>query len=395
MLKTILYSLAFISLGLVSGSLGPTISGLAARTHSQMHEISSLFVVRSLGTMIGAVLIGRLYDRVAGHPLLGASLLASALLMVLTPMAHLLWVLLAISIFLGLAGGSINVGGNALVVLAHGERSRPFMSALHFAFGLGGFLAPILFTGFLGRDDGLQLTYWTLAALTVPTALLILFTRSPQHQHHERKTAAMQLPPLTLTLFILFFFLEVGAEASVMGWYFSYASSRGVSEQTAGLMNSGFWAAFTFGRLTTIWLSLRFNAISVIIAQLRVAMAIGVALLVLPASPELMWAGAIGFGLAVAPIFPSMFGYAQRLMGLSGKLTGYFMVGSSAGAMFWPWLIGQFFQSQGPQVMIFVALFDLIGALAAVFALHRANARSTADATTIAEAIVDAQTEPL
>ncbi|MGH9847705.1 MAG: MFS transporter [Blastocatellia bacterium] len=395
MSKTILYFFAFISLGLVSGSLGPTIPALAAQTAAQMHEISSLFIIRSLGTMAGAVLIGRFYDRIPGHPLLGASLLASAAMMALTPMVYSLWMLLALSVFLGAAGGSINVGANALVVLEHGERVRPFMSALHFAFGLGGFLAPILFTQMLGRANALQLTYWTLAAVTVPTALLLLFAPSPRVRPHEERQSALPLPPLTLGLFLLFFFLEVGAEASVMGWYFSYAAGRGVAEQTAGLMNSGFWAAFTLGRLATIWLSLRFKAILVIFAQLCVAMLIAIALLVLPASTALLWTGSIGFGLAVAPIFPSTFGYAQRLMGLSGKLTGYFLFGSAAGGMFWPWLIGQFFKSQGPQVMVYVALFDLAGALIAVFILHELNLRSAAENTTMAEAMQEGQTEPL
>ncbi len=395
MSKTILYFLAFISLGLVSGSLGPTIPALAAQTAAQMHEISSLFIIRSLGTMAGAVLIGRFYDRIPGNSLLGASLLASAAMMALTPMTHALWVLLVLSAFLGIAGGSINVGANALIVLEHGERVRPFMSALHFAFGLGGFLAPILFTQLLGHADALQLTYWTFAALTVPTALLLLFAQSPRVRPHEERQSAMPLPPVTLGLFLLFFFLEVGAEASVMGWYFSYAADRGVAEQTAGLMNSGFWAAFTLGRLVTIWLSLRFKAILVIFAQLCFAILIAIAMLALPASTALLWMASIGFGLAVAPIFPSTFGYAQRLLGLSGKLTGYFLVGSAAGAMFWPWLIGQFFQSYGPQVVIAVVLFDLIGALTAIHILHRANSQSAAEQTAVSEAIKEGQTEPI
>jgi fucose permease len=395
MLKTILYFLAFISLGLVSGSLGPTIPALAAQTASQMHEISGLFLIRSLGTMAGAVFIGRFYDRIAGHPLLGASLLASAVMMALTPMAPTLWLLLAISILVGVAGGSINVGGNALIVLEHKERVRPFMSTLHFAFGLGGFLAPILFTRFLGRADALQLTYWTLAAFSIPTGLALLFVKSPPVQSHAERQSAAALPPLTLGMFLLFFFLEVGAEASVMGWYFSYAAGRGAGEATAGLMSSGFWAAFTVGRLATVWLSVRARAVTVILAQLCFAIGLAVLLLVLPPSPALLWIGAIGFGLAVAPIFPSTFGYAQRLMGLSGKLTGYFLVGSSAGGMFWPWLIGQFFNSRGPQVMLYVTLFDLAGALAAIFILHEMNLRSAAEATTVAEAMQESQTEPL
>ncbi len=376
MTKTILYLLAFICLGLVSGSLGPTIPALAIQTKSQTHEISTMFLARSGGTMVGALLIGRYYDRIAGHPLLAFSLLASAIGMALTPAITVLPALIALSVFIGLAAGSINVGGNALIVLVHGERVRPFMSTLHFAFGLGGFLAPILFTQFLRFDNPVQITYWTLAALTIPTFALILFSRSPEthpHKHHEI-AARLSLP--LLALFLLFFFLEVGAEASVMGWYFSFASASGITEHDAGWMNSAFWAAFTAGRLATIWLSIRFKAISVIIAHLIFAMGIAIAMFLLPGSKPLFWLGAIGFGLAVAPIFPSTFGYAQRMLGLSGKLTGFFLVGSSAGGMFWPWLIGQFFKGYGPKVMLAAVLFDVIGALGVILFLHRSHAHT-------------------
>ncbi|MFN0087795.1 MAG: MFS transporter [Blastocatellia bacterium] len=395
MTKTILYFLAFITIGLISGSLGPTIPALAAQTNSAMHEISSLFLVRSLGTMIGALLLGRLYDRVGGHPLLGASLLASAGAMAMIPSMDRLGPLLLLSVFLGIASGSINVGGNAMIVQVHGERVRPHMSALHFAFGLGGFLAPMLYTRFLGADNPMRVTYWALAAMSIPASLLILGSRSPHHHLRAHAAGAEPLPRGTLALFLIFFFLEVGAEASVMGWYFSYAAERGIAAHTAGLMNSGFWAAFTLGRLATIWLSVRFNAISVIIGHVIFAGVIAIIMLLAPASPWILWAGAIGFGLAVAPIFPSTFGYAQRLMGLSGKLTGFFLVGASAGGMFWPWLIGQFFQTRGPHVVMIIALLDLVGALIAVLVLHAWYAKSPAETVPVAEAIGEGQTEPL
>ncbi|MGH9766116.1 MAG: MFS transporter, partial [Blastocatellia bacterium] len=90
MRKTILYSLAFIALGLGSGALGPTLPALAAQTNAEMKQISNLFIARSFGTMIGSWMIGRLYDRTAGHPLLASSLLASAVAMALMPSATLL-----------------------------------------------------------------------------------------------------------------------------------------------------------------------------------------------------------------------------------------------------------------------------------------------------------------
>jgi FHS family Na+ dependent glucose MFS transporter 1 len=59
MKKTFLYALAFIALGLGSGSLGPTLPTLAAQTHAEMHQISNVFLARSFGTMLGAWWVGR------------------------------------------------------------------------------------------------------------------------------------------------------------------------------------------------------------------------------------------------------------------------------------------------------------------------------------------------
>jgi len=378
MSKTILYSLAFVALGLISGSIGPTLPALAAQTHVEMKQISNLFVARSLGTMLGSWMIGRAYDRVTGHPLLAASLLAAAVAMAAIPVANLLWLLLAISAFVGLASASINVGGNALIVMVHGERVRPFMSAMHFAFGLGGFLAPMLVALFQRRDDGMQLAYWVLALLMAPSVLLTMLSRSPAPQisHHEERAAA--IPALLLGLLIFYFFLEVGAEASVMGWLFSYAVSQGVSVQTAYKINSAFWAAFTAGRLATIALSMRFNALVMVRSCICLTMLFALALLVFPASPALLWTSAIGLGLAVGPVFPSTFGYAQNKLHLSGRITGWFLVGSSAGGMFWPRLIGQFFESHGAQVMTWIVLLDLVGALTIILCVSRFSSDSTA-----------------
>ncbi len=177
MSKTILYSITFIALGLNSGSLGPTLPALAAQTHVEMKQISNLFLARSFGTMIGSWMIGRMYDRFAGHPLMAASLVASAAGMALMPTVTVLWTLFILSMFMGMAAASINVGGNAMIVLVHGDRVRPFISALHFAFGLGGLLAPLLVAQFIDQADGLKLTYWTLALLILPALVLTLFRR--------------------------------------------------------------------------------------------------------------------------------------------------------------------------------------------------------------------------
>jgi len=369
MSKTFLYSLAFIALGLISGSIGPTLPALAAQTHVEMRQISNLFVARALGTMAGSWLIGRVYDRFKGHPVLAGSLLFSAVAMALLPMSGQLLVAIVLSACIGLASASINVGGNALIVMEHGDRVRPFMSVLHFAFGLGGFLAPMFVSLFADRSDGLRLAYWVLALLSLPPMVMALISASPPLRvaHHEETKAAT--PGLLLGLLVVYFFLEVGAEASVMGWIFSYSVQQGIAIPEAYKINSGFWAAFTVGRLATIWLSMRFAALPLVFLFMGLATLFVAGLLVFPISATLVWICALGFGVSVAPVFPSMFGFAQNRLHLSGKVTGLFLVGASAGGMFWPRLIGQFFESHGAQVMAWAVAGTMLSALALILAI--------------------------
>jgi MFS transporter, FHS family, Na+ dependent glucose transporter 1 len=385
MRKTILYSLAFIALGLGSGSLGPTLPALAAQTNAEMKQISNLFIARSFGTLIGSWMIGRFYDRIAGHPLLASSLLAAAAALALVPSAPRLPILFALLAFLGIALASINVGGNALVVMVHGERVTPFISALHFAFGLGGYLAPRLVAIFGYRADGLHLTYWMMALAIVPVALITFLSPSPSLRERRSPVSAAWGPAPVIALFAALAFLQIGAEATVMGWYYSYAIELGTDAQTATNLNSGFWAAFSVGRLATIWMSFRFNPASLIVTGLSVALLIAFGLLVFAPTPFVLWLGAIGLGLAVAPVFPNVFGLAERTLGLSGKITGIFLVGSSAGSMFWPWLTGQFFKSHGPQVMAQVVALNLFGALATAALLISRPARASAGDKCVAQ----------
>jgi MFS transporter, FHS family, Na+ dependent glucose transporter 1 len=348
--------------------------------NAETKQISNLFIARSFGTLIGSWMIGRFYDRVSGHPLLASSLLAAAAALALVPSAPRMPILLALTAFLGIALASINVGGNALLVMVHGERVGPFISALHFAFGVGGYLAPTLVAQFERRADGLHLTYWLLALAIVPVALITFLSPSPSLREHRSLDSAAKAPAPIIALLAALAFLQIGAEATAMGWYFSYAVERGMSERTAAYLNSGFWAAFTVGRLATIWMSLRFKAAPLIVASLSIALLFTLGLLVLAPAPFVLWLGAIGLGLAVAPVFPNVFGLAERALGLSGKITGLLLVGSSAGSMFWPWLTGQFFKSHGPQVMALVVALNLFGALATVALLISRSARAEARA---------------
>ena len=379
MSATIGYYGGFVALGLVSASLGPTLPGLAEQTRSHLSEVSYLFTARSFGYMFGALLGGRIYDRVPGHPVMAVVLVTMAAMMALVPLASMLWALTAILLVLGLADGALDAGGNTLLVWVHGRRVGPFMNGLHFCFGVGAFLAPIIVAQALLLTGGIAWAYWALALLILPPAMWLVRLRSPEAPKTGlpspaslARTAGDSTPDDhdgLVALISVFLFLYVGAEVGFGGWIYTYAVALGVgSEAAAAYLTSAFWGAFTVGRLLAIPLSVRFGPRTILIADLTGGVAAVAVILSLSHSLAAMWLGTLLFGLSLASIFPTTINLAGRSMAITGRITGWFLVGSSIGAMSVPWLIGQFFESVGPHFAMIAILVDLV-ATAGVFAV--------------------------
>jgi FHS family Na+ dependent glucose MFS transporter 1 len=369
-IKTAAYCLAFVSLGLVASSLGPTLPSLAENTRTQFREISYLFIARSFGYMLGSLLGGRLYDRLAGHLVMGGALLVMAATMLLAPLIPLLLLLVTVLLILGIAEGFIDVGGNTLLVWLHRSKVGPFMNALHFAFGLGAFLGPIVIAQVMLRIGAITWAYWMLALLIIPSALWLLYLSSPPIQTGAEDGSTPRINYLLLFLIAFFFFLYVGAEIGFGGWVFSYAVALNLTtEAYAAYLTSGFWGALTVGRLLAIPIAARLRPRTILLGDLAGCL-LSVALILLwPGSFLAIWLGTIGLGLSMASIFPVTLSFAERRMTITGNVTGFFLVGASLGGMSMPWLIGQLFEPIGPQVAMWIIMANLVADLAVLIIL--------------------------
>jgi len=371
--KTVGYYAAFVALGLITASLGPTLPGLAENTRSQLGEISFLFTTRSLGYLLGSVLGGRLYDRVQGHPLMAT----------LVPLIPLLWLLAVVLLILGMAEATVDVGGNTLLVWVHRHEVGPFMNGLHFFFGVGSFLSPIviaqavLIGGDIAADCSNLLAYWALAVLILPAAVWLLRQPSPTAPAASPDDAAgdlRQTNPVLVALIALFFFLYVGAEVGFGGWVFTYTVRLGMSNETAAAyLTSVFWGALTLGRLLAIPVAARVRPRSILLSDLVGCLASVGVILLWPDSLTALWLGAFGLGFSMASVFPTTISLAERRMAITGRVTSWFFVGASIGGMSLPWLIGQLFESIGPRAMMFAILVDLILAVGVFTALITAQ----------------------
>lgn len=369
-LNTASYYLAFVTLGTASAVLGPTLLQLAENTGVKLGDISLLFAARSIGYLIGSVLGGRLYDRRPGHPVMSLMLIGLAVALALMPEISLFWILVTVVLVAGLAEGTVDVGGNTLLVWLYRHHVGPYMNGLHLFFGFGAIVAPLLIAQVIQWSGSINWAFWLLAVLPVPTALWLLRLPSPKAQPTSVEGASVQADRRLVALTVLFFFLYVGVEVSFGGWVFTYAVKQNLAtEAVAAYLTSAFWGAFTLGRLFSIPISLRVRPRYILLWDM-IGTVVFLAILVLWSNSEVaLWVGVLGVGLSIASVFPTTMSLAARRMNVTGQIAGLFFVGASIGATILPWLIGYLFDSLGAYTVPLVMLVDSVLALGVLLIL--------------------------
>ena len=179
------------------------------------------------------------------------------------------------------------------------------------------------------------------------------------HSDEHKKTPLLLIPVM---LCVLMFFLYVGLELGFANWIYTYALTLGLGTTiTAAYLTSAFWGMFTLGRLLGVWVSTRARSQTILFMDLLGCAISTIIIMLWKDSTLALWIGTIGLGISMASIFPTIFMLAGEKMLITGTITGWFLVGSGAGSMLMPWLIGQIFALTGPAQMTTVLLVDIVG----------------------------------
>ena len=168
----------------------------------------------------------------------------------------------------------------------------------------------------------------------------------------------------TISLVAALLFVAVGAEVGFGNWIYTYSLERGLADHaTAAYLTSAFWGAFTVGRLLGIPIASRFEPGTIMVGDIIGCAAGALLILIFPDSGAMVWTGTILGGLAVASMFATILSLADQRIRITGRVTGWFFIGSSTGGMSIPWIIGQFFETTGPQIMPCAVLAVLLAGL--------------------------------
>jgi FHS family Na+ dependent glucose MFS transporter 1 len=366
--------------------LGPSLPRLAENTGSTTSQISILFTASSGGYFLGSVLGGRLYDRFAGHPILAALLGIMMVGFASIPFMPMLWILTAVLFFLGIFQGILDVGGNTLLIWVHRREVSPYMNALHFFFGVGTFIAPIILAQTILLSDDIKLGYILMALMIIPILIWVARQPSPSAPDRDEEEAEKGVQNLRQNVIMIIFtagilFFYVGAELGFGGWIYTYALEMGLADETtAAYLTSAFWGAFTVGRLISIPLATRLRPRLMLLIDFFGCVVGLLTITLLRQSQVGLWIGAMVVGLSMASVFPVTISLAERRMVVTGQTTSWFFFGVGLGAMLMPWLIGQLIEPLGYLVIMYVILIvvvlDLLVFLSMLWYSRKSETRS-------------------
>ena len=208
---------------------------------------------------------------------------------------------------LGLGGGIVVTGANALVSDVSESRRGSMLNLLNLFFGLGGLLTPLIKTDLLG-NSAVAMCY-TAAAMATITLVVNAIAPMPKPTG-ERGFKAAEIGVVVgrpaLYFLALFLFLYVACEVGVWNWLVEYLTTvRGLEAGTAQhILALGFALGLLIGRIVVSRLLINISALQVTLGA-AVAMAVTTFWMLQSTSPSAAWVAVFCAGMAMAPMFPT------------------------------------------------------------------------------------------
>ncbi len=340
--------LVYLLLGMNLVSVGPCINDLSAQNGVDVEQFSLIFIIRTIGALVGSLFGVRLYDRLSAKTILLFILVSSGVFFAGIPLFTTFFVTASLFFLIGISYSLCTAGGNIIITRLHGKRSASFLSGLHFSFGIGAFLIPLVISQIRLHTGTAVYTYWFIAASALLVALIVAVLPPLPAGKKPAAHINQDIKQAFIIFSVVFFFFFVGVELAFGVWIYNYSLVREVADdQSAAYLTSLFYGVYTATRFVIIPFAARFDNRKIFILFLTGGLASFIVMLVSPAVPWLIFAITAVIGFFLAPIVPLTISLIEKKSGLTGRIAGLLQVGMVTGGMVFPWIIGQLLKPAG------------------------------------------------
>jgi fucose permease len=301
--------LAIFVYGIIAAMLGTILPGLSERFHLTPKQNGSIAFAQALGLMIASVGVGPLMDN-EGKKLglvLGLALIAVALLAL--PRAGGFGSIAALLFLLGLGGGVVVTGANALVSDVEPAHQATALNLVNLFFGLGGMLTPFLAANLLKRNIvKLCYTAGILAVIVLAVQAVSPIPPPTGVRSFVLADVGTLLGQPILWMLGLMLFLYVSCEVGIWNWLVQHLMAQGIAESRAlNVLSLGFALGLLVGRVAVSPVLITVPPETVTLAA-AVLMAVTSYLVLTIKDAKPAWILVFLMGTAMAPVFPTTLG---------------------------------------------------------------------------------------
>jgi fucose permease len=335
--------LGMLAFGIVLTTLGAVLPSLVERFGIDKSAAGALFVLMSFGILVGSLVFGPIVDlRGYKRVLVVAAAFIGLGLAGIAYAPTLAWLRVSI-VLVGLGGGVINGGTNALVADVSADERSAGLSLLGVFFGVGAVGVPFVLALLLGSFSYSTLIAAVAVLMLVPLVVTAAarFPAPKQAQGFPLADAGRLIRDPVLLLMGMMLFLESGMEITVGGWTATYFQEElGLGGQRALVFLSLYWLGMMLVRLALGWLLRRASPARVLLGCLGIAL-VGAFLLLGTESVAAAGAGVFLLGCGFAATYPVVLGFVgDRYELLSGTAFSVVIVIALAGGMLLPYATG-------------------------------------------------------
>ncbi|QJR80804.1 MFS transporter [Alteromonas pelagimontana] len=337
---TVVIFSGFFLLGMLFLMWGILLPDIAANLQMSKMVSGALFLLFSMGMMIGAIVGGKYVSKFDFLSLLALLISVNAvLLLIVSVLSQWQWVLFAV-FTVGVVSSSIITIGHTLIAQLYAEKRFAMMGVMDFMFSLGTFAASFYVTFIYSFENSWR---WPLRVLTVLLLVLAAYTFLAAAKNKRLAPVKSGQPKRSLAyggiirqpVFLMLALVSFGYGAVEFGnanWFVSYAQqTMSYSGEDARNLLAFFTAGMVISRLCFAFLLRWFTThrLTVILATMTFFGALAIKL---ADSFYFIGIGNLILGLGLGGLFPLILSAAMSIDADKGPvLSGISIIGNSLG----------------------------------------------------------------